>query len=66
MTEQNQFADDGEDGETEAVHAPRKDPDPPTGSRAQPIAWLFGIGVVLVLTLGFLVAWGLGMIDLPG
>jgi hypothetical protein len=57
---------DSPDGESESVHAPRRDPDPPTGSRVQPAAWLVGIGVLVVLTLGFLVAWGVGMLDLPG
>ena len=57
---------DSREGESEAVHAPRRDPDPPTGSRVQPTLWLLGIGVLLVLTLGFLVAWGVGMLDLPG
>lgn len=54
------------DGESEAVHAPHRDPDPPTGSRVQPTAWLIGIAVLMVLVLGFLVAWGLGGLDLPG
>jgi hypothetical protein len=57
---------DSRDGESEAVHAPRRDPDPPTGSRLEPMAWLVGIGVLVVLMLGFLVGWGLGMLDLPG
>lgn len=57
---------DNPDGETEAVHAPHQDPDPPTGSRVQPTAWLVGIAVLMVLILGFLVAWGLGGLDLPG
>lgn len=66
MEDQKPDTGDNRDGETEAVHAPRPDPDPPTGSRVQPTAWLVGIAVLVVLVLGFLVAWGIGALDLPG
>lgn len=66
MSENRPFAGEGDEGETEAVHAPHRDDDPPTGSRAQPTAWLLVIGVLVVLMLGFLVAWGIGMMDSGG
>ena len=63
MDEERPFAPDGDEGETEAVNAPHRGQPRPTGSRAQPAAWLIGIGVLLVLFLGLLVAWGFGMLD---
>lgn len=66
MDDKEPFAPGGHDGETEAVHPPHRDDAPPTGSRKQPAAWLIAIGLMLLLTLGFLVAWGLGMLDSGG
>jgi hypothetical protein len=63
MNDEKPFAPGGDDGETEAVNPPHRDDEPPTGSRAQPAAWLIGIAVVVVLFLGLLVAWGIGMLD---
>lgn len=63
MDEEKPFAPGGDEGETEAVKAPHRGQPRPTGSRALPTAWLVGIGVVLVLFLGLLVAWGFGMLD---
>ncbi len=63
MDDQKPFAQGGDEGETEAVNAPHRGQPRPTGSRKQPTAWLVGLGVVVVLFLGFLVAWGLGMLD---
>lgn len=63
MDDQRPFAPGGDEGETEAVNAPHRDQPRPTGNRAQPTAWLVGIGVVLLLFLGLLVAWGVGMLD---
>jgi hypothetical protein len=63
MDDEKPFAPGGDEGETEAVNPPHQDDAPPTGSRAQPAAWLIGIAVVVLLLLGFLVAWGIGMLD---
>jgi hypothetical protein len=66
MDNDERFASEGDEGETEAVNEPHRGGVAPTGSRAQPTAWLVGIGVMLVLMLGLLVAWGLGMLDAVG
>jgi len=60
------FAAEGGTGETEAVNAPFHDAPPPTGSKAQPAAWLIPLAIVVLLMLGFLVAWGFGMLDTGG
>lgn len=66
MDEERSFAREGDEGETEAVHEPHRGGDAPTGRRTQSTAWLIGIVVVLVLMLGLLVGWGLGMVDVGG
>lgn len=63
MSDDKPFAPGGDNGETEAVHAPHRDDAPPTRSHAQPAAWLVGIGLMMLLVIGFLVAWGVGMLD---
>jgi hypothetical protein len=66
MDDEKPFAPRGDEGETEAVNEPHRGGDAPTGSRAQASAWLVGIGVVLVLMLGLLAAWGLGLLEAVG
>jgi hypothetical protein len=63
MSDDKPFAAGGDEGETEAVHAPHRDDEPPTGSRAQSAAWLLPLAILVLLMLGFLVAWGFGMLD---
>ena len=63
MSSQQPFASAGDEGESEAVHEPFRDAEPPTRSKAQPAVWLVSIGIMLLLLLGFLVAWGVGMLD---
>jgi len=62
MDDEKPFASAGDEGETEAVNAPFRDAPAPTGSKAQPAAWLIALGVMLVLFLGFMVAWGVGVL----
>jgi len=66
MTDERPFAPGGDEGETEAVHAPHRDDAPPTGDKKQPAIWLTAIGLMLLLMLGFMVAWGFGMLDSGG
>lgn len=63
MSDDRPFAPGGDEGETEAVNAPHRGQEAPTGSRVQPTVWLLALGVVLLLFLGFMVAWGVGMLD---
>ncbi len=51
------------DEQSETVSAPHRDEDPPTGARLQQNLWLGAILVLLVLFLGFLVAWIAGFTD---
>lgn len=62
MSDDKPFAAGGDEGETEAVNAPVGDDAPPTGSKKQPAAWLIALAIMLVLVLGFLVAWGVGVL----
>jgi len=62
MDDKEPFAPGGDEGETEAVNEPFRDAPPPTGSKAQPAAWLIPLGIVLLLFLGFMVAWGFGVL----
>lgn len=66
MSDEQPFAPGGDEGETEAVNEPYRGGTAPTGSRGQSTAWLVGIGILVVLMLGFLVAWGVGMLDVGG
>lgn len=51
------------DEQSETTAAPYNEGQAPTGGRAQASAWLIGLGVMLLLFLGFIVAWGFGMLD---
>lgn len=62
--DENAFAGDGDLGETEAVHQPHRDDDPPQRKYAVPAAWLLGIGLMVLLTMGLLLGWILGIGDL--
>jgi hypothetical protein len=50
------------DEQSETAAAPHRDSDPPTGSRVQQSAWLVALALMLVLFLGFMVAWGVGVL----
>jgi hypothetical protein len=63
MDDQRPFAPGGDEGETEAVHPPHRDEDPPTGGRTLPAVWLLLLGLVTLMLLGLLVGWGFGMLD---
>ncbi len=66
MSDDKPFAPGGDEGETEAVNPPHRDDEPPTGSRAAAIAWLVPTVILILLILGFLVAWTIGMLDSGG
>lgn len=51
------------DPQSETTSAPQRDDAPPRRSQVQQSAWLVGIALVLVLFLGFMVGWGLGILD---
>ena len=54
------------DEQSETTSAPYRGGDAPTGSRVQMSAWLLALGLVLLLFLGMMVAWGFGMLDSGG
>lgn len=61
--EDESFASPGRTGETEAVNEPHRDNDPPRRGYAMPAVWLTAIGLMVLLIVGFLIAWTAGLTD---